>query len=184
MMYMFSKAWEGTCAAINPTEVFMSNMITLPLDGKKTVHANNKLYDLVGEEMEEFRIQLSQTPTPTFKELVSNISAPEGVRMAEGRDFNQEGSELFDCEGDFLEDEEFQEEEEMISETEFDAEDEENHEDNNNDDHIEVLDTSAQELNNNSQVSSKTLHACKNSVHFSVVHLITKFFSIPIPLSA
>ena len=58
MMDMFSKAWDGTCALINPPEVFMFNMITLPLDGKKNVHANNKLWDLVGEDMEEFRKQL------------------------------------------------------------------------------------------------------------------------------
>ena len=125
MMSMLDRAWSEALKSITPSRVFLSNMITLPLDGSKNMHANSKLWDEVGEDMEEFRKILVTSPIPSFQDLVKNISPPEGVKLGTGRDFNQEGAELFDCDGPPLDDDEWEHEEAVQSDHEFDLEDEE-----------------------------------------------------------
>ena len=54
MMNMFQKSWNETCIKVNNQNVFMTNMITIALDGSEDHLPSKKLMDLVGTEMLEF----------------------------------------------------------------------------------------------------------------------------------
>ena len=50
--------------------------------------------------MKEFREELLYNPhAKSLQDVIASITPPEGFRMAGNRNYNGEGSELFDCDG-------------------------------------------------------------------------------------
>jgi hypothetical protein len=120
MMRMIAESWDAL--EIDPAEALKNNFLTNSFDGSEDYMVSDKLFELIGTEMLAFRAQMLQNRVPaTLKDLLKTITPPKGVKRKGQKPGNQacpddEGEELFDCEGGEIQ------EEEMILELE------ENHE--------------------------------------------------------
>ena len=78
---------------------FKNVFVTNALDGSEDHLVNNKLYQLVGQEMVSFREELMKEKSPKLlSELLKTITPPKGIKRKNGV-----GTELLDCEGDEIE---------------------------------------------------------------------------------
>ena len=77
---------------VNFAEVFIQLYVTNKPDGSKDYLVSNKLFDLNGSDMVEFRKKLMESRTPdTIQAVIKNIIPPKGIRRK-----NTEGAELLD----------------------------------------------------------------------------------------
>ena len=77
---------------VNFAEVFKQLFVTNKLDGSEDYLVSDKLFDLIGNDMVEFRKKLIESRTPdTIQAVIKNIVPPEGIRRK-----NTEGAELLD----------------------------------------------------------------------------------------
>merc|ERR1711971_621027 len=80
-------------------KAFKTNFMTNDLNGSEDFEVSSKLFKLVGQEVCEFREKLLQEPCPKDLEaMLKRITPPKGIKRK-----NFEGSELFDCSGEELE---------------------------------------------------------------------------------
>lgn len=101
MMSMLLEAWETL--QIDTKKEFKSLFVTNLLDGSEDYLVSVKLFSLVGEEIVAFRKELmSSNSSKTLKEVIRKLIPPKGVK----RKYNVEGSELMDCEGEEISEEE------------------------------------------------------------------------------
>ena len=112
MMSMLLEAWESL--QIDTKKEFKSLFVTNSLDGSEDYLVSDKPFSLVGEEMVAFLKELmSSNSSKTLKEVIRKLIPPKGVKTKS----NVEGSELMDCEGEEISEEEQAEEmEEMLDE--------------------------------------------------------------------
>ena len=86
-------------------EAYKSLGVTAKLDGSEDHLISDKIIQLVGEKLFEFRDNLMKQKSPnSLNELLKTITPPKGIRRGK----NIAGSELLDCEGpeidhDFIE---------------------------------------------------------------------------------
>ena len=89
----FSKAFKAT--------IYYTIFVTNSLDGSEEYLVSDKLFQLVGDKMVEYRKELMKSKVPkTIIEVVRNLIPPKGVRRKE-----VEGIELLDC-GDLIDERE------------------------------------------------------------------------------
>ena len=81
---------------VNAEQAFKHLFVTTALDGSEDLLVSQRIMKLVGEEMIEFRKGLKAATSLT--ELLKTITPPKGIKRK-----NCEGSELFDCDGDEIE---------------------------------------------------------------------------------
>ena len=75
---------------VNFSEVFKQLFVTNDLNGSEDYLVSDKLFDLIGEEMKDFRKTLLDSNTPnTIQELIRQIIPPKEIRRK-----NIEGVEL------------------------------------------------------------------------------------------
>ena len=80
-------------------KAFKNRFITNALDGSEDYLVSEKIYQLIGDEIKQFRNDLEKEKGPKdFNEMLKTITPPKGIRRK-----NQEGSELYDCEGEEIE---------------------------------------------------------------------------------
>ena len=108
MMSLFQESWKETLRQVDNEHVFRTNMITLALDGSEDHLASQKLMDLVGPEMLQFREELvTSEAVASLKELRKQMIKPEGVRYktsgAPSAPPEDEGLELYDGDSENLE---------------------------------------------------------------------------------
>ena len=106
IMIMLASAWTSLDLDVN--EALKQNFITTPFDGSEDYKVSENLFSLVYPEMNDFRQQLLSKPPPkTLKDLTATITPPKGVRRKSTTTDTDappdEGTELFDCEGDEIE---------------------------------------------------------------------------------
>ena len=66
---------------VNFSEVFKQHFVTNGLNGSKDYLVSDILFDLIGEEMKDFRKTLLDSNTPnTIQELIRKIIPPKGIR--------------------------------------------------------------------------------------------------------
>ena len=81
---------------IDCKKAFNSLFVTNALDGSEDHLVSDKIMSLVGNEIKEFRKNMMKEKAPKdFNELLKSITPPKGIRRK-----NVEGSELYDCDGD------------------------------------------------------------------------------------
>ena len=77
---------------VNFSEVFKQLFVTNNLDGSEDYLVSDKLFDLIGNEMKDFRKTLMESNTPaTIQEVIKKIIPPKGIRRK-----NIKGAELLD----------------------------------------------------------------------------------------
>ena len=108
MMSLFQESWKETLGQVDNEHVFRTNMITLALDGSEDHLASQKLIDLVGPEMLQFREELVKSEAVvSLNELRKQMIKQEGVRYKTSSDPSappeDEGLELYDGDGVNLE---------------------------------------------------------------------------------
>jgi hypothetical protein len=102
MMTMLCESWQAL--DIDPKLALKNVFVLNALDGSEDFLVSDKLFELVGREIVDFRREMMQTPPPkTVQELVRMITPPKGVRR-KANDVQDvlppdEGRELIDCEG-------------------------------------------------------------------------------------
>ena len=108
MMRMLDIAWKSVLGRVDVEDRFKALWVTNNFDGSEDFLVSQKIMDLVGTELIEYRKRLMEKESPkTPKQLMSKIRPPKGVRRkGEGNKPWDEGIEMFDCEGDVIEDEE------------------------------------------------------------------------------
>lgn len=108
MMKMLVESWDAV--DVNATDSLKSLFMMNALDGSEDHLVSDKLFELVGQSMVVFRRQLMASPAPaTVTELTKLITPPKGVRRKKAEQEEapeDEGRELFDCEGLGLNEEE------------------------------------------------------------------------------
>ena len=126
VMNMLSTAWNSIKIDVN--EALKQNFITSAFDGSDDYKVRESLYSLVYTEMDEFRRDLLSKPPPkNLKDLTASITPPKGVKRKSTKEDDaddvppDEGLEIFDCEGDELQEE--SDEREEIDEYSTDDED-------------------------------------------------------------
>ena len=66
---------------VNFSEVFKQLFVTNDLNGTEDYLVSDKLFDLIGDEMKDFRKTLLDSNTPnTIQELIRQIIPPKGIR--------------------------------------------------------------------------------------------------------
>ena len=107
MMRMLDVAWKSVLGRVDVDDRFKALWVTNNFDGSEDFLVSQKIMDLVGTEMIEYRKRLMEKESPkTLKQLISKIRPPKGVRRkGEGNKPWDEGIEMSDCEGDVMEDE-------------------------------------------------------------------------------
>ena len=110
MMRMLCQSWEAL--EVDPVMALKSLFILNALDGSEDYLVSDKMFELIGRDLVDFRQKMLQTPPlKTVQDLVKAITLPKGVRRKgdgnqAGNQQNQvpqdEGIELLDCEGDEL----------------------------------------------------------------------------------
>ena len=74
---------------VNFAEVFKQLFVTNKLDGSEDYLVSDKLFDLIGNDMVEFRKKLIESRTPdTIQAVIKNIIPPEGIRRKTLREQN------------------------------------------------------------------------------------------------
>ena len=110
MMTMLTSSWDAL--KVDPVLALKNNCILNKLDGTEDYLVYNRLFEIVGRQMIEFRAEMLKKPPPaTLPALLATITPPKGVRMKQlARDVPppDEGTELFDCEGEEIAEEELQ----------------------------------------------------------------------------
>ena len=108
MMRMLDIAWKSVLGRVDVEDRFKALWVTNNFDGSEDFLVSQKIMDLVGTELIEYRKRLMEKESPkTLKQLMSKIRPPKGVLgKGEGNEPWDEGIEMFDCEGDVMEDEE------------------------------------------------------------------------------
>ena len=97
IMQMVCEAMENT--KVDKVRAFKSLFFTNALDGSEDDQVNDKLFKLIGPEVQEFRQNLmKEKPLRNLEELLNKIIPPKGVKSKN----NIEGSELLDCDGEEL----------------------------------------------------------------------------------
>ena len=97
MMVMLQNAMKSV--TIDKSQAFKSLFVTNNLDGSEDWKVSDKLFGLLGKEMQQFRDQLKNEACPkTLNDLMKKITPPKGIKRK-----NHEGTELLDCEGEELE---------------------------------------------------------------------------------
>ena len=92
MMLMMSRSWESM--VIDEERAFKTLFVTNAFDGSEDYLVSDKLFQLVGPQLVEFREKLKKSKSPkSFQALLRQIIPPKGIRPK-----NLEGSEMFDCE--------------------------------------------------------------------------------------
>ena len=100
MLLMMSRLWENM--VIDEERAFKTLFVTSAFDGSDDYLVSDKLFQLVGAQLVEFRVKLKKPKSPkSFQALLRQIILPKGIRRK-----NLEGSEMFDCEDEEIEDEE------------------------------------------------------------------------------
>ena len=93
---------------LDANTAFKSVWVTNCLDGSEDYLVNDKISALVGDNMRQFRNEMTAKPPPkTLKEVIRSLIPPKGIKRGK----NTEGSELLD--GDEIAEEEVEEEEEI-----------------------------------------------------------------------
>ena len=107
MMTMISNAWDSTTQQVDPISALKQNFLLNALDGSEDWMVRDSLFELVGEEIKEFRVNLMKSPPPkALRELISTITPPKGVKIKAtvGTSTDEapadEGMELMDCDGE------------------------------------------------------------------------------------
>ena len=112
LMKMVDEAMKTT--SVDNVKAFKSLFFTNNLDGSEDHKVSEKLFRLIGPELQEFRSKLMSEKAPkNLAELLSTITPPEGIKRK-----NVEGVELFTCQGDEIQDD--VEDEELEKETDKD----------------------------------------------------------------
>ena len=108
MMRILDIAWKSVLGRVDVEDRFKALWATNNFDRSEDFLVSQKIMDLVGTELIEYRKRLMENESPnTLKQLLSKITPPKGVRRkGEGNKQWGEGIEMFDCEGDVMEDEE------------------------------------------------------------------------------
>ena len=86
---------------IDTKKAFKNLFVTnaLDLEGSEDHLVSDRLFQLVGREMQKFRLELLSEEAPKrLKDLLKSITPPKGIKRK-----NMEGTELFDCEGKEIE---------------------------------------------------------------------------------
>ena len=106
MMEMLDNAWKSVLEKVDTADRFTCLWLTNKLDGSEDYLVSQGIKDLVGGALLEFRKSLMENEAPrTLQEMIRNITPPKGVKRKQiiGEIPDDEGVELFDCEGDELE---------------------------------------------------------------------------------
>ena len=110
MMNMLASSWEAL--TVDPVLALKNNFVLNKLDGSEDYLVYNRLFEIVGREMLEFRAEMTKKPPPaTLSALLATITPPKGVRIKQSaKDVPplDEGTELFDCEGGEIAEEELE----------------------------------------------------------------------------
>ena len=94
---MVCEAMENT--PVDNVRAFKNLFLTNDLNGSEDWLVSDKIIELVGNEIKEFRQQLMKEKCPkNLQELLNTITPPKGLKR------NFEGFELYDCEDDEIED--------------------------------------------------------------------------------
>ena len=89
---------------IDSKTAFKELFVTNDLNGSEDHMVSDKLFSLIGREIQKFRNELMlEDPPKNLQELIKKITPPKGVKRK-----NVQGSELFDCEGDEIEQSNFE----------------------------------------------------------------------------
>ena len=89
MVKMLLSAWREV--PNNFADVFKKLFVTSALNGSEDHLVSDKLFALIGSEMQKFRKELTESPLPAnLLAVIKNIIPPKGIRR------NLEGSELLD----------------------------------------------------------------------------------------
>lgn len=106
MVKMLLSAWRDV--PDNFAEVFKKLFVTSALDGSEDHLVSDKLFALIGSDMQTFRKKLTESPVPAnLQSVIKNLIPPKGIRR------NNEGLELLD----YVEDDPFLFEDEDSNET-------------------------------------------------------------------
>ena len=107
MMRMLDTDWKSVLGHVDVADRFKALWVTNNLDGSEDFLVSQKIIDLVGPELIEYRKKLMGQESPkTLRQLLRKLTPPKGVRRtAEGHQPWDEGIVLFNCEGDPLEEE-------------------------------------------------------------------------------
>ena len=100
MMSMLCKSWESL--DIDFSERYKALWITNALDGSEDHLVSDRIFRLVGEDLQKFRKRLMKSPNPAnLKALLKTITPPKGVKRSSKDEAPvDEGSELIDCDGE------------------------------------------------------------------------------------
>ncbi|KAK7467855.1 hypothetical protein BaRGS_00036926, partial [Batillaria attramentaria] len=102
MMRMLVESWNSL--EVDANQALKSLFVNNALDGSEDHLVSEKLFDLVGNTIVDFRDQLlREQPPKNVRDLMKTITPPKGVRrkaVAAGEQPADEGVELMDCEGD------------------------------------------------------------------------------------
>lgn len=94
MVQMLLSAWQNV--PNNFPEVFKKLLVNHALDGSEDHLVSDKLFALIGNDMQKVRKELMETPAPAkLLVVVEQLIPPKGIRRN-----NLEGSELLDYVGD------------------------------------------------------------------------------------
>ena len=106
IMPMLVEAWQSI--NVDPVNGLKENFLLNAFDGSEDHLVSDKLYAMVGPEMVTFRKQLLLSAPPrNIEALMKTITLPKGVKITAAPGSMpppDEGVELYDCEGDELED--------------------------------------------------------------------------------
>ena len=106
IMRMLVEAWQSL--NVDPVNGLKENFLLNAFDGSEDHLVSDKLYAMVGPEMVTFRKQLLLSAPPrNIEALMKTITLPKGVKIKAAPGSMpppDEGVELYDCEGDELED--------------------------------------------------------------------------------
>ena len=85
---------------------FKALWVTNALDGSEDYLVSERIIMLVGDQLKEFRDKLMKKESPkNLKQLLRLITPPKGVMQKDQQEIPfDEGFELFDCEGELLQD--------------------------------------------------------------------------------
>lgn len=100
IMSMLKSSIDAVNVSIDATKGFNELFVTNALDGSEDYLVSDRLFSLVGRDIQKFRETLkSEQPPGNIKQLVAKLIPPKGVKRK-----NIEGTELMDCEGDEMRD--------------------------------------------------------------------------------
>ena len=124
MMHMLADSWDSL--TMDPLKCLKNNFVCNAFDGSEDFMVSDKLFQIVGAEMVEFREALLKTTAPmTVEKLMKTITPPKGVRIREASVIPpDEGKELYDCKGEEIGEEEMHLECEEVGNGDDDDDDE------------------------------------------------------------